>query len=95
MRIDAKVDGNQKQLVADLRKLGAAVVPTHTLGKGKPDILVGYRGRNFWFEIKDPAQPPSKRKLTSDEKKFHEKWPGQVAVVKDIVDCLKVFNKAD
>ena len=44
-----KVDANQKQIVKELRKIpGVSVKPGHD------DILVGFRGRTFWFEVKNP-----------------------------------------
>lgn len=62
------------------------------LGKGVPDIAVGYRGKNFLFEIKDWKQPPSKRKLTLDEKKWHQAWNGQVHVVETFDEALKIIS---
>ena len=95
MRVDAKVDGNQDRIVRDLRKLGATIAYTYPLGKGAADILVGYKGVNYWFEIKDPAQPARFRKLTPDEKKLHETWQGQIAVVEETADCLKIFHETN
>jgi hypothetical protein len=53
----------------------------HQLGQGKPDLLVGFRGRNVLLEVKDGAKPPSRRKLTDDEADWHRDWRGQVDVV--------------
>ena len=44
MRHTAKVDSNQKDLVKQLRDLGAEVQHLHQLGGGVPDILVAFRG---------------------------------------------------
>jgi hypothetical protein len=33
------------------------------------------------MEVKDPSQPPSKRKLTPDQKIFHGEWDGELYVV--------------
>ena len=88
-RTAARIDSNQPALVAALRQIpGVSVAVTSQLGKGFPDIVVGYRGRNYIFEIKDPEQPPSKRRLTSDEQKWHDRWCGQVDVVTCLGDCL-------
>jgi len=44
-----RVDNNQKQIIADLEKIpGVSVKPGHD------DLLVGFRGRTFWFEVKNP-----------------------------------------
>lgn len=92
MRI-RKVDNNQAELVKQIRKIpGVSVFLTHTQGKGFPDAVIGYRGRTYLAEIKDPAQPPSKRKLTPDEEGFHEKWTGHIAIVETLDDVLKIIN---
>ena len=69
-------DNNQSSIMDDLRKMGYSVESTHTLGKGRPDIIVGKYGFNFWIEIKNPEAAPADRKLTPDEKEWHEKWQG-------------------
>ena len=56
--------------------MGYSVESTHTLGKGRPDIIVGKYGFNFWIEIKNPEAAPADRKLTPDEQDWHEKWQG-------------------
>ena len=91
MRLRGRTDANQAAVVRDLRKLGASVAMTSNLGTGYPDILVGWRDRNFWFELKDPNQPPSKKKLTDDEKDFHLAWSGQIAVIETVEDALDVM----
>lgn len=88
-----RIDGNQKELVGQMRKIpGLTVRHTHMVGDGFVDITVGFRGRNYLLEIKDPAKPPSARKLTPDEEKFHAEWMGQAAVVETIDDVMKVLG---
>ena len=48
-----KVDSNQTRVVKALRELGATVQHLHAVGKGCPDIVVGYKNRNYLLEIKD------------------------------------------
>lgn len=91
MRI-RKVDDNQKKLVKQIRKCGISVLHLHTVGKGCPDLLLGAGKINKLVEVKDPKKPPSQRKLTEDEKCFHESWNGQVDVVENIDDVLKLFQ---
>ena len=74
MRVRARVDRNQPEIVAALRKAGAVVHCTHQLGGGFPDLFCNFRGRIFGFEVKDPMQPPSARKLTPAEDSFIENW---------------------
>lgn len=83
MRRAAKIDRNQPEVVEALRKIGASVQVLSTVGKGCPDLLVGYRERNFLLEIKDGELPPSARKLTPDQLGWHKEWRGQVTVVDD------------
>lgn len=84
-----KVDANQKQIVDALRKIpGVTVFSTHTIGKGVPDIVVGYCGQNYLFEIKDGDKPPSQQKLTPMEVTFFETWKGQVKVATCLDDIL-------
>lgn len=92
MRIK-KVDNNQKSLVAQIRKIpGISVAHTHTVGNGFVDVVCGFRGKNYLFEIKDPSKPPSKKKLTEDEQKFHDSWNGSVNIVETIDDVLEILE---
>lgn len=88
MRHIARVDGNHREIVDGLRNVGASVQSLATIGKGCPDILVGFRGVNYVMEIKDGSKPPSGRKLTPDEGKWHLTWRGQVCVVESLQDAL-------
>ena len=84
-----KVDANQKQIVDALRKIsGVTVFSTHTIGKGLPDIVVGYCGVNYLFEIKDGSKPPSQQKLTPMEETFFDTWKGQVKLASCLDDIL-------
>lgn len=88
-----RADGNQKALVEQMRSIpGLSVVHTHTVGKGLPDLILGYKGRNYLVEVKDPSQPPSKRKLTPDEVEFHESWTGSIHIVEKIEDVIKIIQ---
>jgi hypothetical protein len=86
------VDGNQAEIVECLRGIPECSVKVlSAVGEGCPDILVGYRGANFLFEIKDPSQPPHRHELTEDQVKFHSSWKGQaqkVFTLKEIVTTL-------
>ena len=83
------MDANQGEIVAALRKIGAAVTPLHAVGNGVADLLVSFRQRWFLFEVKDGAKPPSARKLTEDE----ERWIGaQRAPVVVVTSALEAVN---
>lgn len=83
-----RVDDNHKRIVEGLRAVGATVQSMAALGKGAPDIAVGYRKVNTFLEIKNPLMPPSKRKLTAAEEEWHDEWKGQVAVVETLDEAL-------
>jgi len=93
MRRKARIDSNQPQIIEVFRALGASVAPTHTLGQGFPDIVVGWRGINLLVEIKDGDKPPSRRQLTEDEQRWHDEWRGNVVIVESIADVLALLNK--
>jgi len=92
MRRAAKVDRNQGQIVEALRKAGASVEPIFRLGRGIPDLLVGYRKVNTLIEVKDGEAPPSKRRLTPDEQDWHDAWRGQVCVVESPEEALRAIG---
>lgn len=87
-----RIDSNQPDIVQALRGVGATVTPTHELGKGFPDLAIGFRGVTYLAEIKDGSKPPSKRKLTPDEQKWHETWRGQVAIIETVDQALKLIG---
>lgn len=88
-----RIDSNQPVLVAQMRKIpGVTVKHTHMVGDGFTDVVIGFRRKNYLLEIKDPSKPPSARRLTEDEKKFHEEWTGQIDVVETIDDVLRILE---
>lgn len=93
MRKRGKTDANQAEIVRDLRAIGASVWITSGCGNGAPDLVVGYAGHNFCMEIKDWNQIPSKKRLTSDEKVWHEEWKGTVQVVESFKDALLILGQ--
>lgn len=87
-----KVDSNQPTIVKQLKALHVSVQHLHMVGQGCPDLLLGVRGECFLIELKDPAQPPSKRKLTDDEQKFFDTWLGQVNKCETLEEILVVIG---
>ena len=85
-----RVDSNQVQIVAALRKVGATVQHLHTIGRGCPDILVGFRGTNYLMELK---ATPVGYKLTDDEKKWHRDWRGNVVIVTSIDEAVNCVTR--
>lgn len=91
MRQKPKLDDNQGSIVNTLRALGYSVQSLAGVGCGCVDILVGAHNRNYLFEIKDPEKPPSKRKLTTEEKRWHAAWKGQVTIIESWEEAIKVM----
>lgn len=87
MRRAAKADANQPLIVMALRDAGATVYYI----KEPCDLLVGFQGRNFLMEIKDPSRKPSERKLTDNERVFHALWRGQVCIIETMEEALRLI----
>ena len=92
-RYAKRVDSNQSKIVAILRQIGASVVITSGLGFGFPDLIVGYRGINYFFEIKDEDKPPSKRKLTPDQCIFRAEWQNQYHVILNADEAIAIITR--
>ena len=92
-KINSAVDSNQKDIIDILETIPALAVKT-----GHDDILVGFRGRNYWFEIKNPD---SINKKTGDikeswiregQKKIKEEWRGQYDIVTSLDEILHIIG---
>jgi Holliday junction resolvase len=95
MRKKARVDANQREIVQQLRKIGISVLHTHQLGRGAPDLILGYRNENFMIELKDGNKTKSQQKLTPDEIEFQTKWQGNYAVCNSLEQILSVIDYVD
>jgi len=93
MRRAAKVDANQTEIVKALRQVGASVQSLASTGKGVPDLLVGFRGKNLLLEVKDGGKVKSDRKLTPDQVAWHQGWRGHVAVVESVEQAIKILGE--
>jgi hypothetical protein len=78
-----RVDENQKQLVHTFIALGATVLNLSTVGRGCPDLLIGYRGKSVLVEIKRNA----KASYTEPQIKFMQEWRGGAVSRIDSVDA--------
>jgi len=47
---------------------------------------------NILIEIKDGKKPPSDRKLTVPQIKWHDEWLGQVNIIKSIDEAMALVN---
>ena len=83
MRRAAKIDANQEQVIKALRSVGAFVQSLAAVGKGVPDLLVGFKGQTLLMEVKDGKKPPSAQKLTDEQLAWHGSWKGGALAVVD------------
>lgn len=93
MRRAAKTDDNQAMIVAAFRGAGATVTDTSAVGQGFPDLVVGYKKKNLLVEVKDGSKPPSARKLTPAQVKFHGEWRGTVHIVETVEQALELLAR--
>lgn len=87
-----KVDVNQSEIVASLRFAAATVTLLHAVGSGCPDLLVGYRGRNYLLEVKNPDVRGRKHEFTPHEQEWMATWKGEYAVVYSAEDALRLIG---
>ena len=93
MRRRPRVDANHKQIKTALEQIGASVIDLAAMGGGCFDLLVGFRGVNYWLEVKDGSKPPSRRRLTEDQQTMWRNWRGQKAVVTSVSDAFEAITR--
>lgn len=92
MRRAARRDLNEAEIVRGLRAAGAFVKAINDAGTF--DLLVFHNGQTILMEVKDGAKPPSARKLTTAEQKFHDEWPGDnLYIVNSVAEALAILAK--
>jgi Holliday junction resolvase len=90
MRKRGRVDMNQHEIVAALRKMGCSVLLLSSQGSGCPDILVGVSGVNVLCEIKNDE---TRGKLNIDQIQWHDDWRGLAPVILKSVDhAIRMVN---
>ena len=88
-----RTDANHAEIIRALEKLGASVIDTSQLGDGFPDLIVGYRRRNWLLEVKDGTKAPSRLLLTVAQKAFFQTWNGALPeVVRSVDDVIHWSN---
>lgn len=89
----AKVDENQGELVDLIRKLGVSVEITSSAHDGMTDLILGYGGVSVLTEVKDGNKPPSRRKLTPEQEKFHNRFMGAITVIENQDQAIELVNR--
>ena len=83
-----KIDNNQAEIVQALRS-----IPGVSVAVGHDDILVGRKGRTYWYEIKSERQV-SKRtgkvlRVEDSQQKLLDTWKGHYRVVSSLDEILR------
>lgn len=86
----AKVDDNQAAIVSALRQ-----IPGVSVAVGHDDILVGYRGRTFWVEIKNPTASKKRKEGEVSQRALKEAWRGHYAIVESLDAIISELNGGD
>lgn len=90
----AKVDGNHESIVLALRRCGVSVTSLAALGAGVPDLLCATARAMWLVEVKDGSKPPSGRRLTPDQARWHEAWPQPVYIASSVEDVPRIIQLA-
>lgn len=89
----AKIDSAQTEIVKTLR-----TIPGITVEPGHDDILLGHKGRTFWFEIKSASAVSKKTgnvlesAKKDSQKKLEAGWAGHYQIVSSIEEILRVVG---
>ena len=88
-RHNAKVDNNQKEIVNALRK-----IPGLSVELGHDDVLIGYKGITYWYEIKsdlatNKAGKVYRSKLKESQKKLLDTYQGHYKIVSTLDEILE------
>ena len=92
MRRAARIDANQPEIVALLRS-----IPGVTVEVGHDDILVGHKGKTYWFELKTPDCVGKNGKVLESEKKDGQKklekeWKGHYKIVWNVDQIMEALG---
>lgn len=75
-------------IIRGLRAVGATVRVLNETDL--PDVIAGYQGRTFLFEIKDGSRKPSERRLRPGQQRFFDEWRGgPLAKIETLADAFR------
>lgn len=83
-----RIDNNHLEIVEALREVGATVQSLASIGRGCPDLLVGYHNKTYLFEVKS-----GNNGLTSMEVKWIAGWEGRgVKIVRSAEQAIELIT---
>lgn len=84
-----RVDANQKEILQVARQMGARALSLTDLGQGAPDILIGWRGYNYLWEIKNKL---GENIISQEQQDWMDTWRGQVCVIRTVQEAIEFLN---
>ncbi len=78
-----KKDANHNEIVDAMTKAGAYVLDMSHVGRGFPDLIVGFQNMTILMEIKNPKTAYGKKGLNKNQIKWKEQWTGGTYCVVD------------
>jgi hypothetical protein len=82
-----KPDSNQKQIIKELRAMGASVEISSMIGNGFGDIIVGFNEINYILEIKTETG-----ELRDNQVEYHRSWKGTIHTIRSFEEALEIIN---
>lgn len=79
-----KRDLNEPEIIKALKKAGCTVKTTNFV-----DIVVGHRGFNYLFEIKNPE---GKNNIEESQQDLLDNWRGQYDIIHTAEDALLILG---
>lgn len=89
MRHLHRVDANQAEIIAALRRIGYSVLSLTKMGNGCPDLLASRAKQNLLLEVKS-----DRGELRESQSDFAKTWNAPVYVVRNADDVLALANRA-
>jgi len=83
MKYGAKKDANHHEVVEAMQKAGASVIDMSHVGRGFPDLIVGFQSQTILMEIKNPKTAYGRKGLNKNQLKWKEQWIGGAYCVVD------------
>jgi endogenous inhibitor of DNA gyrase (YacG/DUF329 family) len=87
MKYGAKKDANHDDVVSALKGVGACVIDMSNVGRGFPDLIVGFDGLTILVEVKNPKTSYGRKGLNKNQVKWKEMWSGGAYCVVDSPDA--------
>jgi len=83
----SRKDDNHKEIVEALTKAGAYVLDMSHVGRGFPDLIIGFQSKTILMEIKNPKTSYGRKGLNKNQLKWKESWTGGAYCVADSIEA--------